>query len=201
MNTNKLIKSLIFYMFSAFGISLTIKAMIGVSSFNSLNVALANVTTIKIGTITTIINCCFLLLCWFLDNQRAIKPYFMMLMALLLFGTIINLFLYTFLKSVTISNYFLRVLLFIVGTTISGYSTGRALSLNLLKFPIEHFCVLIANRSNRSFKFYRYSIDIFCVSFSLLLSWLYQLPIVVREGTVISLFLLSFMISWAKEKE
>ncbi len=62
--------SLFFYGISALGISLTIKAAIGVSSFNSLNVSLSTITGIKVGTITTAINLLFLVTCWFLDHSQ-----------------------------------------------------------------------------------------------------------------------------------
>ena len=48
-------QSLIFYFISALGISMTIKATIGVSSFNSLNTALSGVLLLKIGTVTSLI--------------------------------------------------------------------------------------------------------------------------------------------------
>lgn len=200
MEIKKIVQSLFFYILSALGISLTIQAMVGVSSFNSLNVALSAVASIKVGTITTIINCGFLILCGLLDKDRSFKTYFVMFAALWLFGNVINLFLYTILKHIVLTHYSSRIFLFIAGTVLAGYGTGRALALELLKFPIEHFCNLLAAKSKYSFKFYRYSIDLICVFASLVLSLSFHLPIYVREGTLISLFLLSYVISWAKEK-
>ena len=144
--------SLFFYGISALGISLTIKAAVGVSSFNSLNVSLSTITGIKVGTITTAINLLFLVTC------------------------------------------------FIIGTLISGLATGQVLRLNHLKFPIENFCQLMADRSRFSFKQYRYSVDVLCVIISIGLSTAFSFPLVVREGTAISLFLLSGAISWSRER-
>ena len=87
MEIKNILTSLLFYLLSAFGISLTIKANIGVSSFNSFNVALSNVTLIKIGTITTIINLIFLLFCILLNSENKIKEYLLMFIALIFFGT------------------------------------------------------------------------------------------------------------------
>ncbi|MBL1225483.1 hypothetical protein [Enterococcus sp. BWR-S5] len=188
-----------FYLISAFGISLSIKAAVGVSSFNSLNVALSEVTSLKVGTITTIINLSFLLMCWFLDKNRSWKGYLLMLSALLCFGSVINLILYNILIHVSITTYVLRLLLFVTGTLIAGFGTGQVLVLNYLKFPIENFCAQLAERTTKSFKYYRYLIDIVCVSLSLLLSLTFRLPIVVREGTLISLFLLSSVIAWSRK--
>lgn len=199
MVVKKFLWSMFFYLISAFGISLSIKAAVGVSSFNSLNVALSEVTSLKVGTITTIINLSFLLMCWFLDKNRSWKGYLLMLSALLCFGSVINLILYNILIHVSITAYIPRLLLFVTGTLIAGFGTGQVLVLNYLKFPIENFCAQLAERTTKSFKYYRYLIDIVCVSLSLLLSLTFRLPIVVREGTLISLFLLSSVIAWSRK--
>lgn len=191
--------SLFYYILSAFGISLTIKAFIGVSSFNSLNVTLSTFSSIKVGTITTIINLLFLVICLVLDDKRRLSSYTIMFANVLLFGYVINLFVYGLLAPMNVTAYLPRVLLFSIGTLIGGYGTGRALGIGMLKFPIEQFCLLLAARTKRTFSFYRYSIDVLCITLSLTISLIYQLPIAVREGTVISLFLLSFMISFAKD--
>ena len=48
-----------FYLISALGISLTIQAGVGVSSFNAFNVTFATLTHLKVGTVTTAINFAF----------------------------------------------------------------------------------------------------------------------------------------------
>ena len=198
MEIKNILTSLLFYLLSAFGISLTIKANIGVSSFNSFNVALSNVTLIKIGTITTIINLIFLLFCILLNSENKIKEYLLMFIALIFFGIIINIFLYTLLSNINLKNYFLRIIIFILGTTLAGLGKGKILKLGIFKFPIEYFSILLSDKTSKPFKFYRYSIDIICVVVSIFLSLNFKLPVVVREGTIISLLMLSGIISWSK---
>lgn len=198
MSIKKVSHSLFFYFISALGISLCIKAMVGVSSFNALNTALADALHLKIGTVTTIFNLFFLGVCWLMDAKRDKKHYLLMLVSLVSFGEIINLFLYSFLSQVTFTSYGFRLLIFALGTIIGGFGTGQVLRLGLLKFPIENFCLLVSDRTQKSFSFYRYSFDILCVGFSLLLTYSFSLPLFVREGTLISLFLLSGAIGWSK---
>ncbi|MBS4750609.1 hypothetical protein GMA11_05675 [Granulicatella sp. zg-ZJ] len=193
----QLAKSLIFYLISALGISLTIKANIGVSSFNALNVAVSDVTQIKVGTVTTGINFFFLSMCVFLDKQRTIKKYVLMIVSLICFGNVVNIILYSILANVHITIYPLQILTFILGTIIGGIGTGRVLYYGTLKFPIETLCQLLEAKTKLSFSFYRYSIDVVSVILSLGLSFYYHLPLYVREGTIISLFLLSSVIHWA----
>ncbi|WP_291292775.1 hypothetical protein [Enterococcus sp.] len=197
--------SLVFYGISALGISLTIKAAVGVSSFNSLNVSLSTITGIKVGTITTAINLLFLVTCWGLDHghksrYQKWRNYLILVVALLFFGNLVNGILYGVLPKLTLPNHASQILCFTVGTLISGLATGQVLRLNHLKFPIENFCQLMADRSRFSFKQYRYGIDVLCVLTSIGLSTVFSFPLVVREGTVISLFLLSGAISWSRER-
>lgn len=195
----KLLSSLFYYFISAIGISLTIKAGIGVSSFNSLNVALSNLTSVQVGTITTIVNLIFLAGCLMIDDHKKLSKYFLMLIATLSFGVVINFVYYSLFANLVLSNYLAKMLTFIIGIAVAGFGTGQVLRINLLTFPIESFCQLLASQTRRSFSYYRYLVDISCVSLSLAISLLYTLPIVVREGTVLSLLLLSGIIGYSKK--
>lgn len=199
MNRKNLTLSFFYYLLSAFGISLTLKASIGVSSFNSLNATLAEFSQIKIGTITAILNFLFLISCLLLDRKPKLKNYLTMSIALLFFGSAINLFTYFVFPLFTLHSYLLKCLLFILGTIIAGIGTGKVLKYQLLKFPIETFCLFLAERTTHSFKFYRYSIDLFCIAIALLLTLTFHLTLMVREGTVISFLLLSPVIALAKD--
>ncbi len=160
----------------------------------------ATLTHLKVGTVTTAINFAFLGTCWLLDQQRKIQDYLIILVALIGFGFVINFFLYQLFGSLVFQNYLVKIVLFILGTIIAGIGTGQVVALGVLQFPIEKFCTLISERTRYSFQVYRYLVDIFCVSLALGLSISYHLPIFVREGTVISLFLLSWVISWSRKR-
>ncbi|HFI0595306.1 TPA: hypothetical protein ACGO30_001023, partial [Streptococcus suis] len=75
--------SLLFYLLTAFGISLTIKANIGVSSFNSLNVALSNWLNLEVGTITGCMNLFFLITTYLFDSNRNKMDYFLMILSVI----------------------------------------------------------------------------------------------------------------------
>ncbi|HFU3699187.1 hypothetical protein HO710_00210 [Streptococcus suis] len=190
--------SLLFYLLSAFGISLTIKANIGVSSFNSLNVALSNWLNLEVGTITGYMNLFFLITTYMFDSNRNKMDYFLMILSVILLGFTINYFVYYLLSSFTIDSYICNIGLFILGTILAGIGTGRIQYFGLIKFPIETFCQLLESKSKIPFPFFRYGIDIVCISSSILISSLTNLPLFVREGTIISLILLSYTIGKAK---
>ena len=195
----KYLLSIVFYMLAALGISLTIKAAIGVSSFNSINVALSAVSGIKVGTVTTVLNLMFLGICLLIDTKKNWKEYFLIFVSLICFGSVINFIYYTLLMPFEINNYFLRLLLFVLGTVIAGFGTGRALHYGILKFPIEKCCQLLEKRTKKTFSFYRYSVDIVSVILSISVSLVFGLELFVREGTLISLLLLSYVIGKSKD--
>lgn len=190
--------SLFFYTLSGIGISLTLKADIGVSSFNSLNVALASISEIRVGTITFLLNTLFLLLYMLLSRERQPLKYLLMFLSVLCLGNIINFCSYTVLAPLDLDNYLLKLIVFIIGTCIAGFATGMVISLGILPFPIESVCIVLSELTGFSFAKFRYGIDLFSVTLSLILSLSYNLSVFVREGTLLSLFLLSGVISLTK---
>jgi len=199
MNTlEKIIKSYIFYTLSALGISLGIVANVGVSSYNSMNLALAHATDIKIGTVTIFFNITFLLIYMILTKFSYKYKYLIQGLSVFVFGSLINYFTYSVLGGITNLSYLQRVLLFSGGTVISGSSIGMIIHYNIITFPLESLCIKLSEMSRVSFVKLRYSVDIISVSVSLGISMINDLPMYVREGTIISMILLSLTINTAK---
>ncbi|MET3633537.1 hypothetical protein [Streptococcus porcorum] len=192
--------SLWYYTLSALGVSLTIKAGIGVSSFNSFNVALSESSRITIGVITTGINLLFLLVCLLLDQKRSWRNYFLMVLSLFGFGYVINFFTYTVLSQLAIHSYVFAFLMFILGTSLAGYGVGHVIAYGVLQFPIEKACQLLEARTRFSFSFYRYGVDFLSILGSVAISVYFHFPLFVREGTIVSFFLLSFVIARSQNR-
>lgn len=197
-NMKKLLKSYLFYMVSAFGISLTIKANVGVSSFNSMNLALGNAFDIKVGTITIIINSLFLLAYMWATQFKLKQKYMIQIISVLIFGTVINFFTYGILANLVFESYGLRLLAITAGTSIGGLAVGMIVSYNVITFPLESVCMVLSERTRYSFTFARYMVDVFSIIISLSISSYYALPIYVREGTLISLVIFSFAVGRVK---
>ncbi len=81
MKSKKYLLSFLYYMVAAFGIILTIKAAVGVSSFNSMNVAISELTKTEVGTITTFVNLLFLIACFFIEKNKKIPEYLFMIVS------------------------------------------------------------------------------------------------------------------------
>ena len=202
--TMKLLLSLGFYMLAGFGISITIFAGIGVSSFNALNLSLATVLEVGVGTVTMVLNIFFLCMYAMLTHFKLRKKYLMQFLAAIAFGSIINIFTYHIFNKIVITHYLIKITVFCAGVAISGVSTGMILYLDILTFPIESVCTVLSSRLELPFHKLRYSFDIICVIGSIVMSKYFRNPMNVREGTLISLFLLTLWmhatVAWMRKK-
>lgn len=194
------LKSFLFYAVAAFGVSLTLKADIGVSAFNAMNLSISYVNDVQVGTIMTFFNTMFLIGYMVLTRFKYPFKYLIQFTAVYMFGSLINLFLYQLLGCWVIHHYVQRVLLVIVGTLTAGIAVGMVLNYNKITFPTEAFCLELSKITPLKFLYLRYGVDIISILVSILLTVFFQLPLTAREGTVINMTLLSWAINLAKEK-
>lgn len=197
--SKSLIISYIFYIIAGFSISLSIKANVGISSFNAMNMALSSLLQVKVGYILAAINLIFLLIYMIMSKFKEKRKYFLQLLSALLFGSVINFFNYNILGSLVVSSYLLRIILILISIICGGLSIGVIVSYGVITFPIESVCMALANRSSLSFAHYRYGIDIISISISLIISLNFDILFYIREGTIISLILFSGMINFTKD--
>lgn len=195
----KLLKSYFFYMLSAFGISLSIIANVGVSSYNSMNLAIANASDIKIGTITIFFNSGFLLLYMLLSQFSYKYKYLVQAVSVLMFGVLINFFTYDVLDGITGLHYLHRLALISMGTIIGGLSIGMIVHYNVITFPLESTCLKLSELTGIAFVKLRYLVDLLSITVSIIVSTMNHLPLYVREGTIISMLLLSASMNVSKE--
>lgn len=181
-----ILKSLIFYCLSALGVSLSIKASIGVSAFNAMTLSFSSLGAIKVGTMTMLFNLLFLLLYMIASRFKFPRKYVIQTIAVLLFGNVINLFYYGLLSHLAIESLVLRIAIIVVGTFISGSSVGFIVGLDAITFPVENLCVVVSEKTKFSFSALRYGLDILFISLSLMITFLFQTPFFIGLGTIIS---------------
>lgn len=124
--------------------------------------------------------------------------YLIQVFSVCMFGTLINYFTYSVLGGIINLNYIQRIFLFSGGTVVIGLSIGMIIHYNVITFPMENLCIKILEMSKLSFVKLRYSVDIISVSISVVVSIMNGLPLYVREGTLISMILLSSTINFSK---
>lgn len=192
--------SLMAFILTGLGTSMSIEGAIGISSFNALNYSLSNLFQMKIGTMTIILNLLFLFLYIVLTKGKFIVKYVFQLIAVSSIGIVINFFTYNIFDKMEVGNYFISVMYLVCGVFIGGISVAFILALDTMSFPVEAFCLEIANMKNIKFSKVRRLIDIISVSVSLLITLLFSYSLVIREGTVVSLLLFSTVIGYFHEK-
>lgn len=197
-NSDKLLKSYIFYIVSALGVSLTIKANVGVSCFNSMSLAVSSALNMKVGTITMLAHLIFLLAYMYLTRFKEKKKYIIQTLSLLMFGTCINFFTYTVLGSLEIDHYLMRLALVTMGTLVTAIGAGVIVSYDAITFPVEGVCLVLSQRSKYSLTFLRYGVDVFAIGLSLSMTLFFSIDLFIREGTMISMVIFSFTIGQVK---
>ena len=146
MDFFRLFFSLLFYCLVGIGISLTMKAGVGVSSFNSLNVALAQVLQLKVGMVTIVMNGVFLTVYMGLSRFKHPDKYLIQAVAFICLGGVIDFFTYHVFGRLTVQGYSMQLLVFVLGTCVAGFATGMVLNMEVMAFPIESACALLAEK-------------------------------------------------------
>ena len=102
--------SLMAFILTGLGTSMSIEGAIGISSFNALNYSLSNLFQMKIGTMTIILNLLFLFLYIVLTKGKFIVKYVFQLIAVSSIGIVINFFTYNIFDKMEVGNYFISLM-------------------------------------------------------------------------------------------
>lgn len=197
MKARKIGISMVSFVLFGLGIALQIKSNIGQSMLNALALTLADVINIKIGTVLNILNTLF----W--CGNIAMRKFKMdlsdlvQIVAVLLNGVIINFFVYTVFESLVITQYALQVATFVIGLSLASISLGMLLAIGLIKFPMEGFCISLSKLLNTTLTKVRFALDVVFSAAIILMVVFTGVPLYMREGTVISFFLLSYLLGKA----
>lgn len=113
--------SLMAFILTGLGTSMSIEGAIGISSFNALNYSLSNLFQMKIGTMTIILNLLFLFLYIVLTKGKFIVKYVFQLIAVSSIGIVINFFTYNIFDKMEVGNYFISVMYLVCGVFIGGF--------------------------------------------------------------------------------
>lgn len=190
---------------TSIGISFTIKGNIGTGSINALSGSLELVTGVKIGTVLMVVNALCVLIQLIIQKKDFHWRQWLQVLTAIIMGEVVNFMVYHIMVGWTVDNYILRVLLLIVGVTISCFGIGMIVRLNLIVFPVEAAANAIANVTKFNFRQVRQGIDATAILLALILTVLFQTTLTVREGTVINFFIFShiahFFITWVEKRK
>ena len=196
--STKTIISFGFYLLSAVGSSMIVKANIGLDCFFAFTKALSTITDIKVGTLVALINFVFVIIYIILSRGKLVHVYIIQVIALVMIGSVINLLVYHVWNLFVLESYILRVAFLICGVLISAISIGVITVLHVITFPIEATCYWLEKLGVVKFIVSRYGIDFVFLIGSLALSYFFKIEFFIREGTLITLIMFSSTVTLTK---
>lgn len=191
---NKLLSTFLLFIMFSLGISFQIKMDIGQSVFNAFSLSLAKYFDLKIGIVINLCN--LILFCIYIIIKKSIKLIDLsQFIFIMINGLLVDLFIEKLLYAFNIEMYSIKLIIFIIGVVISAISLGQIIRLGIVKFPLENLCLVISEKYKISFGFIRYGFDFFFVIGVIIIFTFNHNIMTIREGTVISFFLLSYLIN------
>lgn len=190
----KTIYSIFAFLMLGLGISLQIKAGIGQSMLNAFSLILSAQFNLQVGTVLNCLNLVFFVIYLVIKRLRINSLDIAQIAATIANGYIVNFYVYTVLSQLVIEAYFIKVIVFIIGLLLASVSLGAILAMEIVRFPLESLCILLSQKLVRSLATIRMRFDIFFLAGTLLLTLVSGHSLYIREGTVISFFLLSKLV-------
>ena len=193
----KTLYSAIAFLLLGLGISLQIKAGIGQSMFNAFCMLWADLFHVEIGTMINLFNLLFFLLYLIIQASLPKRKDMIQIIATMVNGFVINLFTYSVLNHIIIQSYIVKIIIFLLGLILASVSLGAILAMEVIRFPLEALCIVLSERLNYNLTKTRMRFDIFFFASTLIVTLLTNRSLYIREGTVISFFLLSGLMGFS----
>ncbi|HAJ69982.1 MAG TPA: hypothetical protein DCO62_01955 [Alkalibacterium sp.] len=177
-----------------FGIALVTKSNLGTSAISSIPYVLSRVFNLTFGTFTLIINTLYFFIQLIVLRENFPRSQYFQVVVGPILGLFIDLsmFLLAGLKDM---NYVSQLSVLLIGCVIIGYSIWLQLSAKIVNNPTEGMVNLVAIISKKEFSRIKILFDIFLVIIAAIISYTGLGKVVgIREGTVISAFVVGYVI-------
>lgn len=198
MKNNKIIKDIAMFVFGLFamglGVALVTKSQLGTSPITSVPYVLSMIFPLSIGLFVLLICAFFLLVQIMILKKNFQKKQYLQLLVGPLFGLFTDLGMYIF-SFVTPTSYMAKIIALLLGCIVLAYGIYLQISAKVIVNPGEGLVIVIAQKIGKEFGIVKIVFD-FTLIFSALAISLYSLGSVqgVREGTIISAFLVGYII-------
>ncbi|RRD39378.1 hypothetical protein EII29_07260 [Leptotrichia sp. OH3620_COT-345] len=171
------------------GIAVTVKADVGVGPWDAMSLTFSYLTGLKIGTLGIIFNFICLIGQKILLGKDFKNSSIWQIVVSILLGIAINFFAYTAFKNLVFPNYIIRLTASITSTVFLAAVIGAIVVLGITSFALEGFCSAVHRKTGIPFGKFRQWVDFFCVTVSIILTFIFSLKWSLREGTIISMLL------------
>lgn len=169
--------------------ALTLKAAIGVGAWDALAQTGSDVMGIEVGTV----GMCFNFLCILVQMVVLRKDFkiiqFLQIPVSILLGIIINFMLYQVYNNFIVTEYWINVVLLILGYIICAFAVGIVMVLDIVTFALEGACMAVSKVSGKKFHVLRQGVDVISVLLVMIIVLVTGVTLAVREGTIIGVLL------------
>lgn len=189
----KVLISILALMLLGLGAALQVKAAIGLGPWDALTATISELTNLKFGTASIISNSIMILLQVLILRKAFKMSYWLQVPIVLLFGTVVNFFLYN-IVTFEIIHYQQSLIVFFLGNLLAALALSLLVSIDIITMPPEGFSSAVAKVSKFDFSQVRLSIDIVSVIFCLLSTFLFDTKLQIREGTILAIVLFNLFL-------
>ena len=181
--------------------SIVLKMSVGLGPWDSLCQSLSFLTKLEVGTVGIILNVILIVLQIILYNKDfKIINLFQVLLSVLL-GSVVNFTFYTLLSALNISNYILRLIIFVISISSIAFCISLIVSLKIVPFPAEGFSLAVSAIFKLPFHRVRQVLDLIFITIALSITLIFKFPLIIREGTVIAALILGPLIGFFTKKQ
>ncbi|MFR2445391.1 MAG: hypothetical protein ACLS7Y_01570 [Thomasclavelia spiroformis] len=97
--------------------------------------------------------------------------------------------LYEVYSNFTINTYWMNVGLLILGYIVSAFAVGMVMVLDIVTFALEGACMAVSGVTGKKFHVLRQGVDVVSILLVIIIVIITDVPLAVREGTIIGMFL------------
>lgn len=191
---------IVFIFVVALGASLALKASIGVGAWDAVSQAVSTISPIKVGTFAMILNTSTVLAQWILLGKHFHPQRLLQVGVAVLLGVFVNLIFYTMLGNLSLNSYALKMVVFLVGILTIAVGVAIILAIDFVTFPLEALCLVISDKTGWNFGKIRQGFDFGSIVVVLILTFVFKIPLFVREGTVIGMLIFGPTIDFVMRK-
>lgn len=189
MKLKRILLCLVSIFLFSFGVSFTLKASIGVGSWDAITQTISDISGYQIGTVGIFLNTICIVIQFILLGKDFKFKHALQFVLITSLGYAINFVYYDVLSFLTLEGYAMKVLFLVMGTIINALAVAIVMLVDVVTFAFEGANLAIANALKMDFPKVRQISDGVVIFSAVVLSLLFSTPITIREGTIIGMIL------------
>lgn len=160
---------------------------IGMGPWDGLGKSISSVSGLKVGNAAILMSLtCVLIQLVILKKEFRISNILTLAVGFIN-GKIINLFYYGVFDKMVINSYVVKFLLFILSIALIAFFVSMIQTADFINLPLEGLCETLADKGFGKFSTIRQTVDVLAIISILIITFVWNVPITLREGTIISM--------------